>query len=315
MRIFVAGATGAIGKRLLPQLAERGHEVVGMTRSKAKADLVSELGARPALADGLDADAVGRAVADAEPEAVVHQLTALADIRDLKHFDQEFELTNRLRTEGTDNLLAAARAVGAKRFVAQSFAGWPAAREGGPVKDEDAPFDQNPAPSMRAGLDAIRYLERAVTGAEGLEGFVLRYGGFYGPGTSLAEGGAHVEAVRGRKFPIVGNGAGIWSFVHIDDAASGTVAAIERGRRGVYNVVDDEPARTADWLPVLAEVLGAKPPRHAPRWLARFFVGDAGLTMMTTARGASNAKARRELGWEPRWQSWRKGFREGLGTA
>jgi 2-alkyl-3-oxoalkanoate reductase len=315
MRIFIAGATGAIGKRLVPLLAERGHELVGMTRSEAKADLVRSLGARPAIADGLDADAVGRVVAEAEPEVVVHQLTALADMgSDMRHFDRAFEATNRLRTEGLDNLLAAARAVDAGRFVAQSYAGWPYARVGGWVKDESDPLDPDPVPAMRSALDAIRHLERAVVEAEGVEGIALRYGGFYGPGTSLSEGGVHLEAVRKRKFPVVGNGAGMWSFLHIDDAASATAAAIERGRRGVYNVVDDEPAPTAEWLPVLSDIVGAKPPRHAPKWLARLLAGKVGVTMMTEARGASNAKARRELGWEPRWPTWRQGFRGGLGA-
>jgi nucleoside-diphosphate-sugar epimerase len=316
MRIFVAGATGAIGKRLIPMLVERGHEVTGMTRSEAKADLIRSMGARPAMADALDADAVGRVVAEAEPEVVVHQLTALSDMDgDMRHFERAFEGTNRLRTEGIDILLAAARAVDAGRFVAQSYAGWPYARVGGWIKTEDDPLDPDPFPAMRSTLAAIRHVERAVTEAEGIEGIALRYGGFYGPGTSLSEGGVHLEAVRQRKFPVVGNGAGLWSFLHIDDAATATVAAIEHGRRGVYNVVDDEPAPTAEWVPVLADIVGAKPPRHAPKWLARLLAGKAGVAMMTEGRGASNAKARRELGWEPRWPTWRQGFRGGLGTA
>jgi 2-alkyl-3-oxoalkanoate reductase len=312
MKIFVAGATGAIGKRLLPLLVERGHDVVGLTRSERRAERVRRLGASPAIADALDADAVGRAVREAEPEVVVHQLTALTDAGDLRHIDRDFAVTNRLRTEGTDNLLSAARALGAGRFVAQSFAGWPFAREGGPVKTEDDPLDPTPPRVMRTTLDAIQYLERTVVGAEGLEGIVLRYGGFYGPGTSLTEGGAHLEMVRRRRFPIVGDGAGVWSFTHIDDAASATVAAIERGPGGLYNVVDDEPARVSEWLPELAAAAGAKPPRRMPKWLARLLVGEAGVVMMTEVRGASNAKAKRELGWEPRWRTWRDGFRHGL---
>jgi nucleoside-diphosphate-sugar epimerase len=315
MRIFVAGATGAIGKRMVPMLVERGHEVTGMTRSESKADLVRSLGALPVIADGLDADAVGRAVAETQPDVVVHEMTALSDATDIRHFDRAFAQTNALRTEGLDNLLAAARAVGAKRFVAQSFAGWPYARVGGPIKDEDDPLDPDPVPSARSGLDAIKYLERTVVEAEGIEGIALRYGGFYGPGTNMAEGGVMLEAVRKRRLPIVGNGAGLWSFLHIDDAASATVAAIEHGRRGVYNVVDDEPATPPEWLPVLAEAIGGKPPRHFPAWLGRLLAGELIVTMMTEARGASNAKAKRELDWQPRWPTWRKGFREGLGHA
>jgi nucleoside-diphosphate-sugar epimerase len=311
MKVFVAGAAGAVGKRLLPLLAERGHELVGLTRSDASADLVRRLGARPVVADALDADAVGRVVGEAAPDVVVHQATALTGL-DPRHFERDFALTNRLRTEGTDNLLAAARAVGARRFVAQSFAGWPFAREGGPVKGEDDPLDPSPARAMRTTLDAIRHLERAVTGAVDLEGVVLRYGGFYGPGTGIAAGGEHVELVRRRRFPIVGDGRGVWSFVHIDDVAEATSAAIEHGRRGVYNVVDDEPAAAAEWLPALAAAAGAKPPRRVPAWLARPLAGEAAMVMMTEIRGASNAKARRELRWEPRWPSWREGFRHAL---
>jgi nucleoside-diphosphate-sugar epimerase len=310
MKVLVAGATGAIGKQLVPRLVAQGHDVTGMTRSPSKADGIRAMGATPVVADALDPDAVARAVAEAEPDVIVHELTALSASLDLRHFDRDFAETNRLRTEATDHLLAAGRAVGVRRFVAQSFAGWPHARVGGPVKSEDDPLDSNPLDGMRAALNAILYLEKAVTGADWTEGIVLRYGGFYGPGTSLdpENGGEHVEAIRGRKFPIVGDGAGIWSFIHIEDAADATVAAIEHGTRGIYNVVDDEPARVADWLPAVASSLGARPPRHVPRWLGRLLAGEVATVMMTEVRGASNAKAKRQLGWQPRHPSLRAAF-------
>ena len=315
MKVFVAGATGVLGRQLVPQLVTKGHEVVGMTRSESKQDLIRSLGARPVVADALDPDAVAQAVASAEPEVIVHQLTALSGEFDMRHIDRFFETTNRLRTEGTDHLLAAGRAVGASRFVAQSFAGWPAARTGGPVKGEDAPFDPDPPEQLRGMLDAIRHLEEAVTQADWLEGVVLRYGGFYGPGTTLSADpdAAHSAAVRKRQFPVVGDGGGIWSFIHIDDAAAATAVAVERGKRGIYNVVDDDPAPTRDWMPELARALGAKPPRHVPRWLGRLLAGEAAAVMMTEVRGASNEKAKRELGWNPQYASWRQGFVQGLG--
>jgi nucleoside-diphosphate-sugar epimerase len=315
MKVFVAGATGVIGRQLVPQLVAKGHEVVGMTRSGAKQDLVRTLGARPVVADALDPDAVAQAVASAEPEVIVHQLTALSGEFDIRHIDRYFATTNRLRTEGTDHLLAAGRAVGTRRFVAQSYAGWPAARTGGPVKGEDAPFDPDPPEQLRGMLDAIRHLEEAVTGADWLEGVVLRYGGFYGPGTTLSAdpAAAHTAAIRKRQFPVVGDGGGIWSFVHVGDAAAATAVAVERGKRGVYNVVDDDPAPARDWMPELARVLGAKPPRRVPRWLGRLLAGEAATVMMTEVRGASNEKAKRELGWELRYPSWRQGFAQGLG--
>ena len=305
MKVFVAGATGALGKQLVPRLVASGHEVVGMTRSSERARLVRELGAEPAIADALDPDAVGAAVSAAEPEVIVHQLTSLSSI-DLRHFERAFAQTNRLRTEGTDILLSAARAVGARRFVAQSFAGWPSARVGGPVKTEDDPLDANPPASVRSSLEAILHLERAVTGAAPVEGIVLRYGGFYGPGTSLQldpPGGEHVEAIRGRKFPLVGNGAGVWSFIHIEDAAEATAIAVDRGEPGIYNVVDDQPAAVRDWLPEAARDLGAKRPMRVPRWVGRLLAGEAATVMMTEVRGASNAKAKRELDWVPRHPS------------
>ena len=305
MRILVAGATGAIGKVLVPRLVAGGHEVAGMTRSEAKRELVSQLGARPVVADALDSAAVERAVAEAQPEVIVHQLTALAGSLDIRKIEQSFELTNRLRTEGTDNLLAAGRAVGTRRFVAQSYAGWPYARVGGPVKSETDPLDSDPPPAMRTTLDAIRYLEDAVTGAAGIDGIVLRYGGFYGPGTSMSvdPDGEQTAALRARKVPIVGDGGGVWSFVHVADAAEATAIAIERGAPGIYNVVDDSPAPVSEWAPAAARALGAKSPRRVPKWLGRLAAGQAAVTMMTESRGASNAKAKRELGWQPRHAS------------
>jgi 2-alkyl-3-oxoalkanoate reductase len=315
MKIFVAGATGALGRVLLPQLVAGGHEVVGLTRTPSKQDLIRGLGARPAVADALDPDAVAREVAEAEPEVIVHQLTALSGSIDMRHLERDFAETNRLRTEGTDHLLAAGRAIGARRFVAQSFAGWPFARTGGPIKDESDPLDPTPPAAFRTTIEAIRHLEAAVTEAAWTEGVVLRYGGFYGPGTSFSvkPEGEHVAMVRKRKFPVVGNGAGIWSFIHIEDAAAATVAAIEHGERGLYNVVDDEPAPVSVWLPVAAGALGAKPPRRLPRWLGRIAAGEAAVVMMTEVRGASNEKAKRELGWSLRYPSWRDGFATGLG--
>jgi nucleoside-diphosphate-sugar epimerase len=310
MKVLVAGATGALGRQLVAQLVARGHEVFGMTRSASKRDEVRKLGAVPVVADALHADAVARAVAQAGPEVIVHELTALAGSLDLRHFDRDFAVTNRLRTEGTDHLLAAGRAIGVRRFVAQSFAGWPFARSGGPVKTEDDPLDPSPPEAMRSTLDALRYLEDAVVNADWTEGIVLRYGGFYGPGTSLGAGGEHVELIRRRRFPVVGGGAGVWSFVHIEDAADATVAAVERGRRGIYNIVDDEPAAVAEWLPAVAAALGAKRPRRVPRAIGRLLAGEAATVMMTEVRGASNAKARASLGWQPRHASWREGFAE-----
>jgi len=313
MRIFVAGATGAIGRRLVPQLVDRGHQVTGMTRTKAKRDQIEAAGAKAAVADALDPEAVARAVGETEPEVVVHQLTAIPASLDMRNFDRSFVATNRLRREGTDVLLSAARAVGAKRFVAQSFAAWPYERTGDWVKTEDDPLTSNPPKGVTETVAAIRYLEEAVLGAEGMVGIALRYGGFYGPGTSLSLEGEMPDAIRKRKFPIAGGGAATWSFIHIEDAAAATVAAIERGKPGVYNITDDEPAAVSDWLPVLARELGAKPPRRVPKWLARIAAGEVAVTMMTELRGASNEKAKRELDWHPRFASWREGFAHGLG--
>ena len=310
MKVLVAGATGALGTQLVPRLVADGHEVVGTTRHPAKRGAVFALGARPVVVDALDPDAVAEAVAETEPEVIVHQLTALSGSLDMRHFERDFALTNRLRTEATDHLLAAGRVVGAERFVIQSYAGWPFARSGAAVKTEDDPLDTSPAEAMRAAHDAIRHLEDAVTGAGWTEGVVLRYGGFYGPGTSLDTDGEHLEAIRRRKFPVVGDGAGVWSFIHIEDAAEATAIAVERGRRGIYNIVDDEPAPVAEWLPAAAQLVGAKPPRHVPRFVGRLLAGEAATVMMTEVRGASNAKAKRELGWQPRHPSWRDGFAE-----
>jgi nucleoside-diphosphate-sugar epimerase len=315
MRIFVAGATGAVGKRLVPLLVANGHDVVATTRSTAKLEDIRALGATPVVLDVLDPEPVGRVVTEAAPDVVVHEATALSALGSLRNLDEAFAETNRLRTIGTDNLLSAARAAGARTFVAQSFAGWPYAKEGSAVKDEDAPLDPSPPAKAAQSLAAIRHLEDTVVGADGIEGIALRYGGLYGPGTSLYEGGEHVDAIRRRAFPLVGSGAGMWSFVHVDDVASGTVAAIERGRRGLYNIVDDEPAPTSEWLPYLASVLGAKPPRHVPEWLGRLAAGEVLVSMMTECRAASNAKAKRELGWQLAYPTWREGFVTALGRA
>jgi nucleoside-diphosphate-sugar epimerase len=313
MRIFLAGATGAVGQRLVPMLLDDGHEVVAMTRTAAKADGLRAAGALPVVADALDRDAVMGAVLGAEPEVIVHQMTALTGATDLKRFDRVFATTNRLRTEGTRHLLAAARAAGTRRLIAQSFTGWPFAREGGPVKDEDAPLDPRPPRAQRRALAAIRELEALVGGADGVEGVVLRYGGFYGPGTSLSAEGELTEMVRKRRLPVVGSGEGRWSFTHIDDAAGGVLATLGPDRpAGTYAIVDDEPARTADWLPALASAIGAPPPRHVPAWVGRIAAGEAAVTMMTASRGASNERAADVLGWTPRWPTWREGFREGL---
>ena len=314
MKVFVAGATGAIGKQLVPMLVEGGHEVTGMTHSAAKTDLIRSLGARPAVADALDPEAVAQAVAESEPEVVVHELTAIDLSSFSRSIDKQFAETNRLRTEGLDHLLAAAKAASARRFIAQSYAGWPYKRVGGPVKSEEDPLDDNPPKPVRESMGAIRHLERAVTRAEGIEGIALRYGGFYGPGTSLAldPPGEQTQMVRRRRFPIVGNGAGVWSLVHIRDAAAATFAAIDQGEPGVYNIVDDDPAPVAVFLPELAKDIGAKPPRRVPRWLGRLAGGEAAVIMMTDIRGASNAKAKRELGWQLQYPSWRLGFKDGL---
>jgi 2-alkyl-3-oxoalkanoate reductase len=300
MRVFVAGATGAIGARLVPQLIEHGHDVIGTYRSTGGAERVEALGAEPVALDLLDARAVRQAVLEAKPDAIVHQATALAGVRFGRSLDRSFGPTNRLRTEGTDALLAAAREAGVQRFVAQSFASYRYARVGGPVKTEDDPLDPDP-PAMASQTNAaMRHLDEAVTSAGGI---ALRYGGFYG----AADDGL-VRPVRKRQFPVIGAGGGISSFIHLDDAAAATVLALESGRAGIYNITDDEPAPMSEWLPAMAAALGAKPPRHVPLWLARLVAGKGMVMMAVGSRGASNAKAKRELGWTLRYPSWRQGF-------
>jgi nucleoside-diphosphate-sugar epimerase len=307
MRVFVAGATGVMGRQLVPRLVAAGHEVHGMTRSGSKRAMLSELGAVPVVADALDPAQVAEAVGSARPDVIVHQLTAIGPV-DPRHFDRDFALTNRLRTEGTNHLLSAGHAMGVRRFVAQSYGAWWYLRTGGPVKTEEDPLDPTPARETRQSWAAIRHLEEAVLGAQWTEGIVLRYRAFYGPGTSMAPGGELPEMIRKRKFPLVGDGGGVWSFVHVADAAEATVAAVEHGSRGVYNVADDDPAPVAEWLPALAQILGAKKPIRVPRFIGRMLAGEVGVVMMTDARGASNAKAKRELGWSPAHASWRQGF-------
>jgi nucleoside-diphosphate-sugar epimerase len=312
MKIFPAGATGAVGQRLVPLLISRGHSVTGTTRTPNKAADLRAAGAEPVILDALDRDAVLRAVALAKPEVVVHQLTALSNFFDLRRLDEGLAVTNRLRTDGTDYLLAGAREAGARIFIAQSYTGWPNAREGGRIKTENDELDANPPKAMRQTLEAIRRLEATVVGVSNLTGIVLRYGAFYGPGTSIGPGGPIVEMVRKRRFPIVGGGTGVWSFIHIDDVATATMLAIEGGTPGIYNIVDDEPAEVSVWLPELARAIGAPPPYRLPAWIGRFLIGEAGLSMMTTSRGSSNGKAKRLLHWQPKYASWREGLRTGL---
>ena len=304
MHVFIAGGTGALGTRLVRQLVERGHQVTATTRDPAKTAGLEGLGAHAVVVDGLDSAGVGEAVATAEPDAVVHQMTALSGGINPKHFDRSFATTNRLRTEGLDHLVAAAEASGVRQIVAQSFTGWPNIRSGGWVKDEEDPLDPEPPKAQRESLAAIRHLEETVQKADGT---VLRYGGFYGDASD-----AMIPVVRKRQFPLVGGGTGYMSWVHLDDAARATVLALEQEARGVFNIVDDEPAPASEWLPYLAECVGAKPPLRLPVWVARLVAGDVAVSMLTRTRGSSNARAKRELGWELRWPSWREGFRDGL---
>jgi 2-alkyl-3-oxoalkanoate reductase len=311
MRVFIAGATGAVGSRLVPLLVDAGHEVVGTSRSAERLGDIEAAGAKGVVMDGLDAASVRTAVLDARPDAIVHELSALGGAApDLKHFDEQFAGTNALRTRGTDHLLAAAAEAGVGRFIAQSFTGWPNERTGGPVKTEEDPLDPSPTSASRQTLEAIRHVERATTDAGGL---ALRYGGLYGPGNVIGRGGELLAMVQDGKLPLVGGGTGVWSFCHVDDAASATAAALTRGAPGVYNIVDDDPAPVSEWLPELARIVGAKPPMHVPALLARSLIGEHGVSLMTKVRGSSNAKAKRELGWELRYPSWREGFRTGLG--
>ncbi|MEU7860528.1 NAD(P)-dependent oxidoreductase [Nonomuraea sp. NPDC049141] len=302
MRVFVAGGAGVLGRRLVPQLVARGHQVTATTTSAAKSGFVERLGAKAVVMDGLDAGSVGEAVAKARPDVIVHQMTAISGKPDIKHFDRWFAVTNRLRTEGTDHLLAAAEATGVSHFIAQGYASWNGIRTGGWVKTEEDPLDPT---STGKGAEALRHLEDAVVKAGGA---VLRYGAFYGPGATDDQ----VELVRKRQYPVVGNGGGYSSWVHLDDAAGATVLAVEHQAKGVFNIVDDEPAPAREWLPYLAECAGAKPPMRVPVWLARPLAGQTAVTMMTEGRGFSNAKAKRELGWQLRYPSWRQGFKEEL---
>ena len=309
MRVFVAGGTGVLGRRLVPQLVARGHQVTATTTSAAKLGLLAQLGADGVVMDGLDAVSVGEAVAKARPDAIVHQMTAIsvahAGKPDMRHMDRWFATTSRLRTEGTDHLLAAAEATGVSHFVAQGYASWNGIRQGGWVKTEEDPLDLLAGTAAHAGMVAIGHVEDVVVKAGGA---VLRYGWFYGPGAI----DDLVEVVRKRQFPVVGGGTGYSSWVHLDDAASATVLAVEQQMKGVFNIVDDEPAPASEWLPYLAACAGAKPPMRVPKWLARLLAGQVAVTMMTEGRGFSNAKARRELGWELRYPSWRQGFKAGL---
>jgi len=313
VKIFVAGASGAAGRQLVPVLVQAGHSVVGTMRDPGKMDAVRAAGAEPLLVDALDRVAVRAAVMQARPDVVIHELTALTALTDLRKLEAAFALTNRLRTEGLDYLLEAAREAGARRFIAQSYTGWTNGLDSGPVKTEADPLPTDPPRAFRRILEAIRYLEATVPAAPGLEGLVLRYGNLYGPGTSIGEGGDVLEEVRRRRLPLIGKGTGVWSWVHVEDAARATLAAVERGAPGIYNIVDDDPAPVSEWLPFLAAAVAAQPPRRVPAWLARFFVGEHGVAWMLRSRGASNAKAKRELGWQPVFASWRDGFRSGLG--
>jgi nucleoside-diphosphate-sugar epimerase len=304
MRVFVAGATGVVGQYLVPHLVAAGHEVTGTTRSPAKAGQLKGAGATPVIVDGLDRRAVLDAVQAAQPEVIVHQMTSLASMRSFRNFDKEFAVTNELRTKGTDYLLEAARQAGTRRFIAQSFiGGWNNAKTGGPVKSEQDPLDPDPLPTTRRSMAAIRHLEEVVPDAVP-EGLVLRYGYFYGHGAS----DSMLDVVRKRQMPVIGGGAGVWSFCEVTDAAAATLAAVTRGAPGVYNIVDDDPAPVREWLPGLAESLGVKPPMHAPAWLGKLLAGDLVVSLMTEARGSANAKARRELDWAPGYPSWRDGF-------
>ena len=309
---FLAGASGALGRRLLPLLLANNHQVTALTHSAHNLAALRSTGAYATLADGLDAAAIMQAVTQAKPDIIIHQMTALIHVTSLRNFDRQFALTNRLRTEGTDNLLQAARAAGVRRFIAQSYGNWVYQPTGTEPKTEQDPLDPAPPANQRQSLAAIRNLEHCVTTAPGIEGIVLRYGNFYGPGTGFSSNGIIPNAVRKRMLPVIGNGAGVWSFIHIDDAATATMAAIDQGTSGIYNIVDNEPASAAVWLPELAKALGAKPPRRIPLWLGRLIMGEVGISMMTRMRGASNRKARTELAWNPRYATWRDGFRTGL---
>ncbi len=325
MKILVAGASGAIGRALVPLLVGAGHDVVGMVQRPRSAEVVHALGAEPRTVDALDAAAVLHCFREVQPQVVIHQLTAIPAAIDMRHFDRDFALTNLLRTEGTRNLLAAAGDVGATHFIAQSFAGWTYGRSanrtnkkpkpGSKLKTEEDALDPDPPKRMRAALDALKTLERAVLSESRVTGTILRYGPFYGPHTSIGKDGSTVQAVRRRKLPLVGEGTGVWSFVHIEDAASATAAAVASGRGGIYNVVDDEPAPVSEWLSFLAHCAHAQPPRQVSAWMARLLIGEHVVAVMNEIHGVSNAKIKRELGWTPRWPSWRDGFQEACKSA
>jgi nucleoside-diphosphate-sugar epimerase len=309
MRIFLAGGTGAVGRRLIPLLVEAGHQVTALTRTDASARAAGKMGAQPVMADALNGAELAKAVQLSKPQAVIHQLTALADAPgNLRRFDKEFAGTNLLRTSVLDTMLKAAQDCGARRFIAQSFCGWPQARSGSWIKAESDALEPHPAKEFRHSQAAIQYLERAVPQASGIDGIVLRYGVLYGPGTHFAEDGSIVELIRKRRLPIVGGGTGVWSFTHVDDAAAATLAALDHGNAGIYNIVDDDPAPVSEWLPAWARAVGAPPPRHVPAWLGRLALGTGGLAWVLQGRGSSNAKAKEELGWRPLHPSWRTGM-------
>ncbi|UYM03851.1 NAD-dependent epimerase/dehydratase family protein [Solicola gregarius] len=314
MRVFVAGATGAVGRPLIRMLVDEGHDVVGTTGTPANVDAVTDLGATAVVMDGLDPESVRRAVVESRPDVVIHQLTALKAITgNMRKFDADFAVTNRLRAETTDSLLAAARESGVKRFIAQSFTGWTNPKDRTGLATEDEPLDPHPTKHSRNTLAGIAHLEKVVPAEPGMTGIVLRYGFLYGPGTGLNRGGDMSELIREGKFPIVGGGGGVWPMVHVEDAALAAARAVEHGDAGLYNVVDDDPALVRDWLPALAAELGAKPPMRLPRWLGRVVAGEHAVSLMTSMRGSSNAKAKRELGWELKYPSWREGFKHGIG--
>jgi 2-alkyl-3-oxoalkanoate reductase len=312
VKVFVAGATGAVGKALIPMLLSRGHEVFATSRRPAKINAIAAGTAQSVIMNGLDRAEVMTAVRRVSPDVIVHQMTSLADMKSLRNFDAEFENTNQLRTRGTDHLIAAAEQTRTARLVIQSFTGWPNARHGGPIKSEIDPLDATPPQTMSQTLAAIRELECKALAVRSMSAIVLRYGAFYGPGTSISLGGEIVEAVRRHRLPIVGGGGGVWSFVHIADVAAATALAVESGPGGIYNIVDDEPAPVSVWLPELARILGAKSPRRVPSWIARLLIGEAGVSMMTRIRGSSNEKAKQLLGWQPAYRTWRDGFRREL---
>ena len=312
MKILLAGASGAIGQHLIPLLIAQQHEVYGAFRNPAHTDRVKSLGATPILFDALDAAAVQKAFAETKPQAVIHQLTAIPARIDLRHFDRDFALTNQLRTEGTRNLTTSAVNAGVEKFIAQSFAGWPYTPKGIRLKTEEDELDPNPPEQLKTTLDAIRILENIVLREPKFTGIVLRYGPLYGPHSSIALDGTLVDDIRHHKVPLIGQGTGVWSFLHLHDAATATVAALNRGQHGIYNIVDDDPALVSDWLPYLAECVGAKPPTHVPNMVAKLMVGDHAIALMNDIRGVSNEKAKRELNWTPKYPSWRQGFREGL---